>query len=243
MTALVTGAAGLMGSAVAEALAGDGHHLGLVDISSRRLEPVEQTLAPRTKVVSVRADVTEPDEASTTVDTIVEQIGEIDVLVNVVGGYRGEMYQNVLDIPLERFDDAMRRNLRGTFLLTQLVGRRMVRNGAGCIVNISSVASAGATGQADYSAAKAGVEAFTRSCALELGPTVRVNAVSPGLIETSVMERLPDHMHRAYLERTPLKRPGSADDVGAAVRFLASDDARFVTGEVLHISGGFLGCL
>lgn len=239
MKALITGAGGAMGSAIAQELARRGADLALSDISQRRLNEARGELGDlKALVFAWRCDVTEPDECAELVRQAQDAIGTIDVLVNVVGGYKGDLYESVLDISLERFDDAMRRNLRGTFILTQLLGRKMVSAGRGRIVNIASVAGYGATGQADYAAAKAGVMAFTMSCALELAPAVTVNAIAPGVIETSVMERIPQDVKERYARRIPMGRFGHPEDVARCVAFLVSDDAGYVTGEVVNVSGG-----
>jgi 3-oxoacyl-[acyl-carrier protein] reductase len=244
MTALVTGGGGAMGSAIATELARRGHAIALADISGNRLGQAAELLREEGfTVFAHRADVTDFDASKVLVHEAEKELGPIDVLVNVVGGYRGEMYESVFDISLERFDEVMRMNLRSTFILTQLVGQQMVARERGRIINISSVAGYGATGQADYAAAKAGVMGFTKSCALELAPHVTVNAVAPGVIQTSVMERIPSEVQEKYLTRIPLNHFGHPQDVANCVAFLASDDARYVTGEVLNISGGFLGWL
>lgn len=242
--ALVTGAAGAMGEAIAAELARRGHRLVLTDISGPRLLRVVRRLAEAgAQAHAVRADVTDRAEAEALVaDALAVSAPDgIGVLVNVVGGYRGAMYEHVLDISPERFDDVLRRNLAGTFTLTQLVGRHLRERGGGRIVNITSVAKDGASGQADYAAAKAGVVAFTRSCALDLAPTITVNAVAPGVIRTATLDRLPAEVVRRYLDHIPLARLGDPSDVANAVAYLAGEGGRYVTGEVLHVSGGFFG--
>lgn len=233
-----------MGAAIATELTARGASVGLTDISQRRLDETVSALSgDGATVVGWRCDVTEAEESAELVRRVHESLGGIDVLVNVVGGYRGEMYQPVVEISLDRFDDALRRNLRGTFILTQLVAPRMLASGQGRIVNIASVAGYGATGQADYSAAKAGVMAFTKSCALEFAPDVTVNAIAPGVIRTSVMDRMPEDVKARYLRRIPMGRLGLPQDVARCVAFLVSDDANYITGEVVNVSGGFQGWL
>lgn len=240
----MTGAGGAMGAAIAAELVARGASVALTDISQRRLdETVAGLTGDGVTVVGWRCDVTEAEESAEFVRRAQESFGGIDVLVNVVGGYRGEMYQPVVEISLDRFDDALRRNLRGTFILTQLVAPGMLASGRGRIVNIASVAGYGATGQADYSAAKAGVMAFTKSCALEFAPDVTVNAIAPGVIQTSVMDRMPEDVKVRYLSRIPMGRLGLPQDVARCVAFLVSEDADYITGEVVNVSGGFLGWL
>lgn len=242
MIALVTGAGGAMGSAIAHRLAAQSAAVAICDISQGRLDQTRSSLAELGSAVSAfRCDVANVDECEALLRHVEEDMGSVNVLVNVVGGYRGRMYESMADISLERFDDVLRRNLRGTFILTQLIAPRMKAAGWGRVINISSVAAYGASGQADYSAAKAGVIALTQSCALEFAPTVNVNAIAPGVIETSVMERIPEEVKSAYSSRIPLGRFGHADDVANCVAFLVSDQADYITGEVINVSGGFRG--
>lgn len=242
--ALVTGAGGPMGAGIAERLAEGGMGVFLNDISGRRLEESRSALEARGFAVgALRCDVTDRVEAQSLVDAALARFGRIDVLVNVVGGYKGKMYEPVLEISEERFDFVFKLNLKGTFNLTQLLGPRMVEAGFGRIVNVSSVAKDGAEGQADYAAAKAGVVGFTRTCAMELAPAVTVNAIAPGVIQTTVMERMDQSVLEGYRSRIPLRRFGTPRDVGGAVAFLASDDASYITGETIHVSGGFFSWL
>jgi 3-oxoacyl-[acyl-carrier protein] reductase len=145
----------------------------------------------------------------------------------------------VLDIDDARFDSTVDMTLRSTFLCTQAFGRGMVERGFGRIINIGSISMNGAAGQADYAGLKAAVVGFTRTCAIELAPAVTVNAVIPGVIETSVMERLGAEALEEYAARIPLRRWGRPEDVAGAVAFLASEHADYITGEDLYVSGGF----
>jgi NAD(P)-dependent dehydrogenase (short-subunit alcohol dehydrogenase family) len=162
----------------------------------------------------------------------------IDVLVNVVGGIRGALAVPVLEMDDERWDSTMELNLKGIFRLVRRVGAGMRARGYGRIVNISSVTFAGDVYQPEYGAAKAAVASITRSLALELAPDITVNCIAPGLIATSVLERVDPQLVQYYHERTPLKRLGKPEDIAAAVAFLASDDAAFITGAILPVSGG-----
>lgn len=238
--ALVTAAAGAMGSAIVTRLIDDGCLVYASDISARRLAALDKRFADRDGYVgSLAADGSTRSGAAAAVEAAFKALGGVDILVNVVGGYRGQLYEPMTSISDERFDSAISMSLRSPFLFTQLCAPAMVANGWGRIINISSVAKNGARGQADYGAAKAGVVALSRSCALELAPAVTVNAVVPGLIKTSVLERMDPQAVEEYRRRIPLGRPGRPEEVAAAVAFLASEDASYITGEDLYVSGGF----
>lgn len=245
---VVTGAAGVMGSAIVRRLVARGFRVFATDLSGRRLAELERLVAADLEagpagtgalVGSVKADATVRTEVERVVAAADTALEGIDGLVNVVGGYRGELYTSVLEIDDVRFDSAVDMTLRSVLLMTQLCGRGMVDRGYGRIVNIGSIAMNGAEGQADYAGLKAAVVGFTRTCAMELAPAVTVNAVVPGVIDTSVMARMTEEMQTRYRDRIPLGRWGAPDEVAAAVAFLISDEASYITGEDLYVSGGF----
>lgn len=239
-TALVSGAGGPMGAAVAQRLAAEGAGLVVTDISDRRLQATAAQLReqhPKLALVAHRASVLERDEVEGLV-AAAQGLGPIDVLVNIVGGVRGELAAPVLTMSEERWDSTFDLNLKGIFHLVRALAPGMLERRYGRIVNISSVTYAGDRLQPEYGAAKAAVASITRSLALELAPHVGVNCVAPGLIETSVLERADPEMKRFYLDRTPLGRFGRPHEIAAAVAFLASDDAAYVTGTVLPVAGG-----
>lgn len=238
--ALVSGAAGAMGAAVARRLGAEGAALVVADVSARRLPVVVEELSAATPagVVGHRADVTRADE----VDALLAAgaaLGPVDVLVNVVGGIRDPVLSRpFLELTEERWDATFGLNLKGTFHLTQRLAPAMVERRWGKVVNVSSVDFAGAAGRADYAAAKAAVASFTRSLAMELAPHVNVNAVAPGIVETAVVERVDAATLEAWKGRTLLGRLGRPDDVASAVAFLATDESAYVTGVTLEVSGG-----
>jgi NAD(P)-dependent dehydrogenase (short-subunit alcohol dehydrogenase family) len=236
--ALVSGAGGPMGAAIAARLLEEGAALVLTDISERRLAQ-EAAAFPRERAVSVRGDARVRDEVRRVVDAGVHAFGRIDVLVNVVGGIRDtELKRPFVEMTEQRFDDTFKLNLKGIFNFVQLVAPAMLQRGGGKIVNLASINMAGEAGQADYGAAKAAVASLTRSLAMELAPSVNVNCISPATIRTSVLDRMPESEQRAYRDRTLLKRFGEPRDIANAVLFLASDEAGFITGENLCVSGG-----
>lgn len=241
--ALVTGAGGPMGEAVATRFAEEGAALIVADISGGRLEAASQriraALKPGADLVAQRADMRVRAECEALVQAGRARFPRIDVLINVVGGIRAQsLGHGALDLPESRWDDTMTLNLKPTLHLVQLVAPEMVRNGYGRIVNFSSINMAGEAGAADYGAAKAAVASLTRTLALELAPHVTVNCIAPGLIRTSVMARQSEEAAASYVARSALKRIGEPREVANAALFFASEESSYVTGEMLAVSGG-----
>jgi 3-oxoacyl-[acyl-carrier protein] reductase len=241
-TALITGAGGPMGRAIAERFAAECAALALVDVSARRLDAakafVRSQLAPGAGLFAQRCDVTDGPAVTALVQATQAALGPLHVLINVVGGIRGTINQPLDEIDEARWDDTFRLNLKGTYLLTRALAPAMRAAGWGRIVNIASVDLAGAPGRADYGAAKAAVASLTRSLAAEYAPSVAVNCIAPGIIRTSAVERLPAEMVEAFRQRTLLGRLGEPAEIASVAAFLASDDASYVTGETLAVSGG-----
>jgi len=236
--ALVSGAGGPMGRAIATRLAADGVDLLLTDISARRLGAAAEAIRG-VRVVTLRADATAGDEARAAAAAGLEAFGRIDILVNVVGGIRApRLYTPFLEMTESQWDSTLALNLKPGFHFVQALAPGMLARRGGRIVNIASVVLAGEGGQADYAAAKAGVASFTRSLAQEFAPHLNVNCVAPGMIDTTVLQRLGDRERQSFLDRALIRRLGQASEVADAVAFLASDDAAFLTGEILAVSGG-----
>ena len=238
--ALVTGAGGPMGFAVAQRLAEEGMRLVLPDISGTRLAQSRAALADGgAPVVALRGDAMQRAEAKDVVDAGMQAFGAIDVLVNVVGGIKSaQLYTPFLQMSEAQWDSTLALNLKPGFHLTQLVAPGMLERRWGRIVNFASIVLQGEGGQADYAAAKAAVAAFTRSLAEEFAPHVRVNGVAPGLIQTTVTDRLDAADRDELTSRGFLKRAGQPREVADAVAFLCSDESSFITGEVMAVSGG-----
>ncbi len=238
--ALVSGAGGPMGFAVAERLAAEGMQLVLTDISGTRLEAARQALEASARVVALRADATRREEATAVAALGTQSLGAIDVLVNVVGGFKStQMYTPFLHMSESQWDDTLVLNLKPGFHLIQAVAPAMIARRWGRIVNFSSIVLGGEGGQADYAAAKAAVAAFTRTLAEEFAPHVNVNCVAPGLIQTTVTDRLSAAERDALTHRGFHKRAGQPDEVASVVAYLASDEASFVSGEIVAVSGGY----
>lgn len=182
---------------------------------------------------AVQADVADPEQAT----RLVEEAGELDVLVNNAGVTRDTLLARMSD---EEWRAVLETNLSGVFHTCRAAARGMMRRRSGVIVNVTSVVALhGNAGQTNYAASKAGIIGFTKSLARELGTrAVRANAVAPGYIETALTDVLNEQRREALLANTPLARLGKPDDVAGAVRFLCSDEASFITGEVLLVDGG-----
>lgn len=238
-TALVTGASRGIGRAIALSLAGAGAR---VAVNYRADEAgAEATCAAVRQeggeALAVKADVGVAEEVTGMLETVRARLGDVDILVNNAGNTRDGLLVRMGEAD---WDQVLDTHLKGAFLLSRAVVRPMLRRRAGRIVNIASVAGiVGNPGQANYSAAKAGLIGFTRSLAREIGSRqVTVNAVAPGLIATALSDAIPEEARGALAERVPLGRVGSPEDVAAAVLYLVSPAAAYVTGAVLVVDGG-----
>jgi len=229
-TALVTGASRGIGRAIAVELARAGAAV-VVGYRSGRDEAEE--LAGEIGARTVQGDVSVPDEAA----RVVEEAGEIAILVNNAGLTRDGVLARMSD---DDWRSVLDTNLSSVFYTCRAVMRGMMKRRAGAIVNVSSIVGVhGNWGQANYAASKAGIIGFTKSLAQELGSRgVRANVVAPGYIKTRLTEVIPEDARTKMLDLTPLGRLGDPEDVAGAVRFLCSDEAAFITGEVLLVSGG-----
>jgi len=228
--ALVTGGSRGIGRAVALELARAGAEVTL-GYASARDEAAEVALEAGAR--AVQADVSDPDEAK----RLVEEAGDLDILVNCAGITRDGVLARMPD---QDWRAIVETNLSSVFYTCRAVTRGMMRRRAGAIVNVSSIVGLrGNWGQTNYAAAKAGIIGFTKSLARELGSRgVRANVVAPGYVKTRLTDAIPEEGREAMLQNTPLARLGDPEDVAAAVRFLCSDEASFITGEVLLVDGG-----
>jgi 3-oxoacyl-[acyl-carrier protein] reductase len=229
-TALVTGASKGIGRAIAAELARAG---ASVVLGYRSGKDECETIAAEIGGRAVQADVAKPDEAA----RLVQEAGDVDILVNNAGLTRDGLLARMSD---EDWRVVIETNLSSVFYTCRAVTRPMMKKRAGSIVNISSVVGVhGNWGQTNYAASKAGIIGFTKSLARELGSrNVRANVVAPGYVKTQLTEVLPEEATAAMLQNTPLARLGEPEDVAGAVRFLCSDEASFITGEVLLVDGG-----
>jgi 3-oxoacyl-[acyl-carrier protein] reductase len=232
--ALVTGGSRGIGAAISRELARAGAR---VAVNYRSGSDAAEAVAAEIDGLAVGANVGDPAEAQGLVDRVESELGDVDVLVNNAGVTRDTLIARMTD---EDWTEVVDTNLRGTFNTCRAVSRKMLRRRAGAIVNLSSVVGVhGNPGQANYAASKAGIIGLTKALARELGVRgVRVNAIAPGYITTELTDVLTEEQTGLILGNTPLGRLGSPEDVATAVRFLCSDEAAFITGDVLLVDGG-----
>jgi 3-oxoacyl-[acyl-carrier protein] reductase len=229
-TALVTGGSRGIGAAIARELARGGAN---VTVSYNTGQEEAEAIAAEIGGRASRADVSDAAQAR----ALVEEAGELDILVNNAGLTRDGLLARMSD---EDWRQVVDTNLGGVFHTCRAVSRGMMRRRRGSIVNISSIVGVhGNSGQANYAASKAGIIGFTKSLARELGNRgVRANVVAPGYVDTRLTQVIPEELKEGMLTNTPLGRFGAPEDVAGAVRFLCSDEAAFVTGDVLLVDGG-----
>ncbi len=244
--AIITGAARGIGFGVAQRLASEGASVALVDLdgpaAAEAAERVE--LAAGTRAIGLGADVTSAAAVEAAIDQVVGELGRLHVLVNNAGVTRDNLLFKMTESDWDTVIDV---HLKGAFLTCKAAQGHFVAQKYGKILNISSVSALGNRGQANYSAAKMGIQGFTRTLAIELGPFgVNVNAVAPGFIATEMTDATAvrlgldvDEFRRLNAEANPVKRMGEPDDIAAAVAYLCADEASYVTGQTLYVDGGF----
>ena len=237
--ALVTGSARGIGKAIVERFAAEGSVVVISDVANEAAarETLSAIESSGGKGMVAMFDVGDFAQVESAVAGILSAHGRIDILVNNAGITRDNL---LLRMSEEDFDAVVRTNLKGTFLLTKVVSRHMIRQRSGRIVNMSSVVGLmGNAGQSNYSAAKAGIAGFTKSMARELGSRgITVNAIAPGVIQTAMTEGLPEAVRKAFLQQIPLGRFAAPEEVAELALYLASDAAGYVTGQVIGINGG-----
>lgn len=238
--ALVTGASQGIGRACATALAESGAKVALCARNQEKLEQLAGEIAGNGgDAAAFKLDVGSDDEIKSTVKSAIAQFGKIDILVNNAGITRDQLVMRMKRVD---WDEVIATNLTAPFLLIQAVIGSMLKQRWGRIINITSIfGQIGQVGQANYSSSKAGLIGLTMSVAREVGSrNITVNAVAPGYIETAMTEGLPAELKESIMKNIPLGRAGSDKDVANAVKFLASDEASYITGHVLNVNGGIL---
>jgi 3-oxoacyl-[acyl-carrier protein] reductase len=239
--ALVTGGSRGIGKAIGLRLARQGADVafsfrGNADAAKATADEIESI---GMKALSIQADVKDPASADTVVKTALEAFGKVDILVNNAGVTRDDLIMRMSE---EAWREVLETNLFGAFWMTKAVTRPMLKARAGRIVNITSVSGqAGQMGQANYSSAKAGLIGLTKATARELASRgITVNAVAPGFVLTELTKDLPEALQSELIARTPLGRFGTVEEIADTVAFLASDEAQYITGQVLAVDGGLV---
>lgn len=242
--AVITGAARGIGFAIAQRLASDGHSIAIIDLDQQAISSaVEELQKQGHQGAGFVVDVSDEESVSQGFQEIRKSLGKVSVLVNNAGVLRDNSLRNMT---VEDWETVMQVHLRGGFLMSKHAQADMVEQGWGRIINLSSTSATGNRGQANYSAAKAGIQGLTKTLAIELGKFgVTVNAVAPGFIETDMTkataERIGisfDDLKSAAADNTAVKRTGKPEDIANAVAFFASPESGFVTGQVLYVAGG-----
>lgn len=239
--ALITGATRGIGKQIAITLAKQGYNIALnYRKENEELENTKKEIEEiGVQVIAVKGDVANFEDCENFVKQVIERFGKIDVLVNNAGITKDML---LMRMKKEDFEQVIDTNLVGTFNVTKNVVPYMMKARSGRIINISSVVGiSGNAGQTNYSASKAGIIGFTKSLAKEIASrNILVNAVAPGFIETNMTDVLKDDVKQEIAKNIPLKRMGTTQDVANVVKFLASDDSSYITGQVINVDGGML---
>jgi 3-oxoacyl-[acyl-carrier protein] reductase len=235
MTALVTGASGGIGSAICQALAAQGARLAVSGSNVEKLESFRASLGG--DHVAIPCNLGDTDSVEALVPAALEQLGKLDILVNNAGVTRDNLSMRMKD---DEWSDVIRINLEGAFRLMRAASKPMMKARFGRMISVTSVVGAtGNPGQANYAASKAGLVGMSKSMAQELASRgVTVNCVAPGFIATPMTDILPDAQKDALNARIPMGRMGEGSDIGAAIAYLASREAGYITGQTIHVNGG-----
>ncbi len=240
-TALVTGGSRGIGRAIALMLAGQGAKVAVnyAGNEAKANEVVDEIKSGGGKALAIRADVSSAEEVKQMAKTVIDTFGSLDVLVNNAGITKDNLLMRMKE---DEWDAVIDTNLKGVFNCTKAAARQMMKQRHGRIINVASVVGIiGNPGQANYVAAKAGVIGLTKTTAKELAArNITVNAVAPGFISTDMTDKLPEDVREEMLKQIPLSRFGSPDDVAAVVKFLASEDSGYMTGQTLQVDGGMV---
>ena len=239
---VVTGAARGIGAGTAKRFADEGASVAVLDLAEDAAAATAEGLGAA-RAIGVGCDVSKADSVDAAVERVVSELGKIDVLVNNAGVTRDNLLFKMSE---EDWDTVMNVHLRGSFLMSRAAQKHMVAHKYGKILNLSSTSALGNRGQANYSAAKMGLQGFTRTLAIELGPFgINVNAIAPGFIVTDMTDDTarrvgvePEEWRKMAAEANPVRRVGYPEDIAATAAFLCSDEASYITGQTLYVDGG-----
>ncbi|GAB2975931.1 SDR family NAD(P)-dependent oxidoreductase [Nocardioides montaniterrae] len=244
--AVITGAARGIGFGTAQRFAAEGASVAIVDLdeSAAAEAAAKLELVGDAKAIGVGANVSDGPSVDAAIDRVVTELGGIHILVNNAGITRDNLLFKMTE---DDWDLVMGVHLKGAFLMTKAAQKHFVAQKYGKVVNLSSISAYGNRGQANYSAAKAGVQGFTRTLGIELGPFgINVNAIAPGFIKTEMTEATADRMgidreefFKLNADANPVKRIGFPEDIAAAVAFLCADESSYITGQTINVDGGF----
>ncbi|MGY6213138.1 SDR family oxidoreductase [Cytobacillus firmus] len=242
--AVVTGASRGIGRQIAGRLASEGAYIYLVDINEEALNETRHELQEKGLAAEMfKADITNEQEVERLFSYIEERHGRVDILVNNAGIIRDNL---IFKMNADDWDSVMNVHLKGTFLCSKYAQKLMVQNKYGRIINLSSVSALGSRGQANYAAAKAGIQGFTKTLAIELGKyNITVNAIAPGFIMTDMTKAVAERLGISFQElieskvkQIPVNRAGTPEDIAQAASFFASPASSFISGQVLYVAGG-----
>lgn len=240
-TALITGASRGIGKAIAHRFAREGANIAITNIyeDEEFLNTIGEIKAHNVQVKGYVSNASSYEDSQRIAEEIVRDFGRLDILVNNAGITKDTLLMRMTE---EQWDAVISVNLKSVFNLTKAVIQAMLKQKGGSIINMSSVVGvSGNAGQSNYSASKAGILGFTKSVAKELGSrNIRCNAIAPGFILTEMTEKLPPDIKSDWINKIPLKRGGTPDDVANTALFLASDLSSYITGQTIHVCGGML---
>ncbi|MCH8231134.1 MAG: SDR family oxidoreductase [Bacteroidetes bacterium] len=232
---IITGASKGIGKAISKQMVDEGYFTLLVDVDKENGKVLEAAFGAE-NAKFFPANISDESEVKALFRFVIDNFGRIDVLINNAGIIRDNI---IWKMPIEEFDEVIRVNLRGTWLMCREAAKIMRKQKNGRIINIASRAWLGNAGQSNYAASKAGIVGLTRVLALELGRyNIFVNTVAPGLIDTPLTQALPENVKQKLIDAQPTKTIGQPEDVANAVAFLSSDKTRFITGQILYVDGG-----
>lgn len=237
--AIITGAGRGIGKAIAYQLGKQGANVVLIGSSEEVFKVDEEFKSEKINSIALRADIKSENEVESMINQVMDRLGRVDILVNNAGITRDTLIMRMSE---KDWDDVISTNLKGAFFCSKHVVKHMMKQRSGKIINITSVVGImGNAGQANYASSKAGMIGLTKSLAKEVGSRgITCNAIAPGFIETQMTDKLPENIKENYLSGIPLRRFGTTNEVASATIFLASDEANYITGQVLHIDGGLL---